>query len=157
MIPGVDEATIDVDAPPERVWGLLTDVTNMGRWSPECRRCEWVDGAAGPAVGARFKGHNRNGFVRWTTTATVVVADEPREFAFEIDRSRMRWGYRFEPDGEGTLVTEYREHLAEVPAVIKLVQRSGIIGRNREQLMVDGMRTTLERVKAAAEATTGSA
>ena len=30
----VDEVSIDIDAPPERVWDLVTDVTAMGRWSP---------------------------------------------------------------------------------------------------------------------------
>ena len=64
----------------------------------------------------------------------------------------MRWGYRFEPTPDGgTRVTEYREKTRESPLYVKLVQRSGLIGRNREQLMVDGMRRTLERIKAAAE------
>jgi uncharacterized protein YndB with AHSA1/START domain len=150
----VDQVTVQVDAPPQEVWALVTDVTRMGEWSPECRRCEWLDGANGPRVGARFKGWNRRGLLRWSTTCTVVVADAPSHFAFEVDKSRMRWGYRFEPDASGgTRVTEYREHLAEVPLRIRLVQRSGIIGRNREGLMVDGMRATLGRVKTVAEAT----
>jgi uncharacterized protein YndB with AHSA1/START domain len=29
-------AGIDIAAPPERVFGLITDVTRMGEWSPEC-------------------------------------------------------------------------------------------------------------------------
>ena len=62
--PTNDEVTIDVSAPPERVYGLISDITRMGEWSPECRRCEWIDGATGPAVGARFRGHNRLGPVR---------------------------------------------------------------------------------------------
>jgi hypothetical protein len=32
----------------------------MGELSPECRRCEWIAGATGPAVGARFKGTNQH-------------------------------------------------------------------------------------------------
>ena len=65
----------------------------------------------------------------------------------------MIWGYRFEPgpDGSGTLVTEYRRHTKPVNALIGFVQRSGMIGKDREQLMVDGMRATLERLKSAAE------
>ena len=46
--PTNDEVTIDVSAPPERVYGLISDITRMGEWSPECRRCEWIDGATGP-------------------------------------------------------------------------------------------------------------
>jgi uncharacterized protein YndB with AHSA1/START domain len=148
----MDEVTLHVDAPPEAVWRLVTDVTRMGQWSPECRKCVWLGGAGGAAVGAKFRGTNRHGPVQWRTTCTVVAADEPSHFAFEVDRSHMRWGYRFEPDGGGTKVTEYRDHLGEVSAFTRFVQRSGMIGRNRESLMVDGMRATLERVKAAAEA-----
>src|SRR5688500_5912157 len=111
----LDEVTEDISAAPDRVYGLITDVTNMGRWSPECHRCEWVGGATGPAVGARFKGSNKRGLMRWTTECTVVIADAPTHFAWEVKQSRMRWGYRFEPSGSGTKVTEYRDELAVKP------------------------------------------
>jgi uncharacterized protein YndB with AHSA1/START domain len=149
----VDEVSVTIAAPPERLWSLVTDVTQMGRWSPECKSCSWVGSAAGPAVGAQFRGKNRHGLARWTTDCTVTAADPPGHFEFQVRQSGMRWGYRFEPDGQGgTVVTEYREKTKPVPAYIKLVQRSGLIGRNREQLMVEGMRTTLDRIKHAAEA-----
>ncbi|MGH9050843.1 MAG: SRPBCC family protein [Acidimicrobiia bacterium] len=47
--------SLHVDAPPEKLYELVSDVTRMGEWSPECRRCEWIDGATGPAVGARCR------------------------------------------------------------------------------------------------------
>src|SRR4029078_7922625 len=91
MSPGqahpADEVSIEVGAPPERLWALVTDVTQMGRWSPECWKCTWLDGATGPAVGARFQGHNRRGVIRWSTVSTVVIADAPDHFAFEVDNS----------------------------------------------------------------------
>ena len=150
----MDEVTVQVAAPPERVWSLVTDVTQTGRWSPECTSCEWDAGANGPAVGATFKGHNRHGFMRWTTHCEVVAAEEPTHFAFQVKESGMRWGYRFEPDGTGgTKLTEYRDKTRPVPLPIRMVQKSGILGRDREGLMVKGMRETLERVKAVAEQT----
>ena len=88
----MDETSIDVNASPEHVWSLITDVTQMGRWSPECWSCTWLDGADGPVVGARFKGRNKRGLMRWSTISTVVVADQPNHFAFEVDNSGMRWG-----------------------------------------------------------------
>src|SRR5207237_239229 len=60
------------------------DVRRMGEWSPECVRCEWLGGAAGATVGARFRGHNRNGLRRWSTVSTVVAADPRRIFAFRV-------------------------------------------------------------------------
>jgi len=149
----MDEVSIEVAAPPEKVWALLTDVTQMGRWSPECVRCTWLDGATGPAIGARFKGKNKHGLVSWSTTSTITKADAPTAIEWQVDKSGMQWGYRFEPDGEGgTRVTEYREKTKDTPLYVKLAQGSGLLGLHREQLMVEGMHQTLERLKAAAEA-----
>ncbi len=150
----MDEVSLPIAAPPERLYDLITDVTQMGRWSPECTGGKWLRGASGPAPGVRFRGSNKHGVVRWWTHCTVTRADRPEAFEFTVAESGMRWGYRFAPDPADpgtTIVTEYREHAKDAPAVIKLVQRSGILGRAREDLLVDGMRQSLERLKAAAE------
>ena len=52
-----DEVTVHMNATPEEVWALVSDVTQIGRYSPETFEGEWLDGATGPAVGARFRGH----------------------------------------------------------------------------------------------------
>lgn len=49
-----DEVTVHIDAHPDVVYDLIADVTRMPEFSPEVIRCEWLDGATGPAVGARF-------------------------------------------------------------------------------------------------------
>jgi hypothetical protein len=90
----------------------------MGEWSPESVRCVWLDGATEPAVGARFKGWNRRGVMRWSNTPVVIAADEGREFAF--DRRSMGfsviWRFTMEPSGTGTLVREcYRLERAAPP------------------------------------------
>ena len=54
-----DSVSIEIETPPERVYELVSDVTRMGDWSPECTSCSWTDGATGPAVGARFKARNK--------------------------------------------------------------------------------------------------
>jgi len=95
---------VHVDATPERVYAVVSDVTRMGEWSPETKKCEWLDGVTGPAVGARFKGSNKRGLVSWSTKPRVVAADPGREFAFDVDTD-TRWTYRFAPDGDGTMVT----------------------------------------------------
>ena len=151
--PTNDEVTIDVSAPPERVYALISDVTRMGEWSPECRRCEWLEGATGPAVGAHFRGHNRLGPVRWSTTSKVVAADPGREFAFTVvlgDRDETRWRYRLEPTGSGTSITESYEFVW-APLRIRL----GNMFMPRPRLLNQGMRKTLARIKTAAEAQAG--
>ncbi|MDX6584905.1 MAG: hypothetical protein QOI10_4089 [Solirubrobacterales bacterium] len=145
---------MDIDAPPERVWTLVTDLRNMGRWSPECHRCEWLGGASEPAVGARFKGWNKRGLMRWSTVSTVVTADAPTHFAWEVTQSRMRWGYRFEPSNSGTRVTEYRDELAVKPLYVRMVYKLRLLGRDPDAIVRSGMQQTLERLKAEAEAAT---
>jgi len=143
-----------IAAPPERLYDLITDVTQMGRWSPECTGGTWLGGASGPSVGARFRGGNKHGVMRWWTHCTITKADRPGAFEFTVRESSMRWGYRFEVDPDEpatTIVTEYRDAFKKTPAIIKAVQKSGLLGRERETLVVDGMRDTLARLKAAAE------
>src|SRR5436190_12858062 len=105
-------ASVHVNASPDELYALVSDVTRMGEWSPETVRCRWLDGATGPAVGARFKGSNRRGIMHWSTKPRVTAADPGREFAFVAGlmispREMTKWCYQFEPapDG-GTNVTE---------------------------------------------------
>src|SRR5688572_16146878 len=99
-----------MEAPAGRIWRLVSDVTAIGRFSPETFEAEWLDGATAPAVGARFRGHvRRNGYwpVYWTT-CTVVACEPNREFAFAVgtDGGAVNtWRYRLEPQGDGTEVT----------------------------------------------------
>ena len=105
-------AAVTISASPQEVYRLVSDVTRMGEWSPECLRCEWIDGASSPIVGSLFRGHNRISRYRWATTAQVTTADLGREFAFstmEDGRESTRWRYLFEPSNGGTLVTESYE------------------------------------------------
>jgi hypothetical protein len=72
---------------------------------------EWLDGATGPALGARFRGHvrrNESGPVYWTT-CRVTACEPGKEFGFEVlvgDRPVNNWHYRFTPTDGGTDVTE---------------------------------------------------
>ncbi|WUH88795.1 SRPBCC family protein [Streptomyces sp. NBC_00433] len=146
----MDEVSIWVGAAPEAVWAVVADPTRYGEWSPENQGGRWQSGAE-PGPGAVFKGTNKRGVVRWTTTCTVLEYDAPKRFAFEVAESRMRWGYRLEPQAGGTLVTEWREHAGPLPIPARIITASRLLGRDREQLMVDGMQATLERVKRAVE------
>jgi polyketide cyclase/dehydrase/lipid transport protein len=52
-------ATVSMSAPADKVWNLIADVRNTGKFSPEVFEAEWLNGATGPALGARFRGHVR--------------------------------------------------------------------------------------------------
>jgi uncharacterized protein YndB with AHSA1/START domain len=148
----MDEVSTHVDAPPERVWAIVTDIERMGEWSPECTGGKWLRGATGPAVGATFRGTNKRGLLRWFTHCKVAEADQPRHFAFDVRENGARWGYRFEPDAGGTTLTEYHEQRKPLPRYLKPVYALNLLGRDRDNIVLDGMRQTIERMKAAAEA-----
>src|SRR5919201_3632083 len=140
------EAAIHVDAPPARLYALVSDVTRMGEWSPETIKCDWIDGGPAAAVGARFKGTNRRGIARWSTKPRVVVAEPDREFSFDVN-GVTRWTYRFEPEGDGTRLVESFEMLRDRPWYFALTDR--VMGiKDRRADLEQALRTTVERIKA---------
>ena len=40
-----DSVTVHITAPPEPIWELVSDVTKIGRYSPETFEAEWIEGA----------------------------------------------------------------------------------------------------------------
>jgi hypothetical protein len=137
----------------DRVWDLVSDVTRVGEFSPETFEAEWLDGARGPEMGARFRGHvrrNGRGPVYWTV-CTVVACDPGREFAFAVagpgGKTVNTWRYQLEPGTAGTDVTESFE-LAHT-AVMRLYWMVAGFARGRTNL--DGMRVTLGKIKAVTE------
>lgn len=150
--PRGDSVTLRIAAPAERIYDIVTDVAGMGRLSPECTGGRWLGDATGPAVGARFRGTNRRGIARWSTTNEVVVADPGREFAFETQQSGMRWTYRLEPDGDGTLVTEERTAFKPRPLLARVFTTLALGGTDdHDDELRAGMQATLERLRAVAE------
>jgi uncharacterized protein YndB with AHSA1/START domain len=148
------EASVQVDAPPAAVYELVSDVTRMGEWSPETTSAEWIGGATGPAVGARFRGRNRHGVARWSTKPRVVAAEPGREFAFTttwLGKDNTQWTYRFEPEGGGTRVTESFEMLVDVPWYFTATERWLMGVKDRKADLERNMAMTLERLKAAVE------
>ena len=148
------EASVRVEAPPEKVYGVVSDVTRMGEWSPETTSAEWVGGATGPAVGAKFKGRNRNGLARWSTTPRVVAAEPGREFAFTtswLGKDMTLWTYRMEPEGPGSRVTESFEMLIDVPWYFTASERWLMGVKDRKADLEANMAKTLERLKGVVE------
>ena len=144
--------TVHMQAPAIDVWTLVSDVRNTGRFSPETFDAEWLDGATGPEVGARFRGHvkrNEIGPTYWTT-CRVTACEPGRTFGFEVlvgNRAVNNWRYEFEPVGDGTDVTE--SFSIPVPAFLR---PTSFLGYLRKRRNMRDMRTTLERIKGVVEA-----
>ena len=150
-----DEVTVEIAAPPERVYGLVSDIGRMGEWSPECVRCSWAKGATGPAVGARFRAKNKGGRgPAWFNTPTVLVADAGREFAFNRNGPGIgsyTWRYVMEPTATGTRITESFDAERPLGPVMTWVTEKWTGSLDRDADLRAGMATTLARIKAAAE------
>jgi uncharacterized protein YndB with AHSA1/START domain len=147
-----DSVTVRMSAPADQVWALLSDVTRIGEFSPETFEAEWLDGATGPAVGARFRGHvNRNNSgVKYWTTCKVTDCVPGTAFGFAVEaggRVVNTWRYELAPAGTGTDVTESYQ-LSSNPFTSLYWK---LLGKRRGKTNRDGMRTTLERIKAVVE------
>lgn len=144
--------TVRMAAPADKIWNIVADVRNTGRFSPEVMEAEWLDGATGPALGARFRGHvkrNEIGPTYWTT-CRVTACEPGREFGFAVllgDRAVNTWHYNFTPNGAGTDVTES----FKVP-MPRLLRATSFLGYLRQRRNMRDMRTTLERIKDVVEA-----
>ncbi|MFN8040809.1 MAG: SRPBCC family protein [Acidimicrobiales bacterium] len=146
------EISRDIAAPPEVVYAAIADVTRMGEWSEECYACEWHEGVDGPAVGATFDGHNRNGEHEWTSQGKVIEADPGKAFAFECSMMEFHystWGYRIEATDSGCRVTEWTDDLRPDSVLEFSKQTSGIEDRDGRNRSTMGL--TLERLAAAVE------
>lgn len=107
-----DSVVVALD--PAAVYAQVSDLTQMGRWSPENTGATVP--AGGVAAGTVFEGHNKRGAVRWTTRCVVSAAEPGVRFAFRVEamglgprfvRARIAtWEYSFEPVDGGTRVTE---------------------------------------------------
>jgi hypothetical protein len=151
--------SITITRPPAQVYAIVSDVTRMGELSPVCKGGAWDDASGADGEGAWFTGHNAIGEYTWDTHCRVVAAEAGREFTFVNcgagrDVELVRWGYTFEPEGEGTKVTESWQVL---PAYVDFV-RSGdpnvdVKARldGMAQMARDGIAHTLANLKQVAE------
>ncbi|HEX5407544.1 MAG TPA: SRPBCC family protein [Pseudonocardiaceae bacterium] len=102
-----------IDARPERVWELVTDIRLIAEVSTELTRVEWQDEAGCAAVGARFVGHNfHQAMGEWQTTSFVIECERPRVFAWavsDVANPSSIWRFTLRPDGTGTVLTQWAQ------------------------------------------------
>jgi hypothetical protein len=150
--------TVRIAAEPRVVWDLVSDVTRIGEFSPETFEAEWLDGASGPAIGARFRGHvKRNGIgpIYWTQ-CEVTSCEPEHDFGFAVYAGRSptnTWHYHLAERAGGTDVTESFELPRRFPIRVYWLLAGWRRGKTNER----GMQQTLERIKAIAEQSDGNA
>ena len=143
------QARIDIDASPEAVWALVSDLSLMPKWSPQCKLMK-VFGPLRP--GARTVNVNRRNYLVWPTTSRITEVVPERKLAFRVNENNTVWSYELEPTATGTRLTESRHAENGVKPVSNLLVNTVMGGvPNFEQELVDGMNASLSRIKTAAE------
>ena len=143
------QAEIDINAPVSTVWNLVSDVSRMPQWSPQCRMMK----ALGPIrPGTRTINLNRRGMLFWPTTSVITEVVPERKFAFRIPLNTTVWSYELEPTATGTRLVETRHAENGVTAVASAATKAALGGMdNFERELLEGMNEGLARIKAAAE------
>jgi hypothetical protein len=144
-----DEVGLHIDADADRLYDLVSDVTRTPEWSPEVISCDWLDGAAGAAVGARFRARNRRRWFTWSNKPVIETADRGKNFAFtriEPGGGTIRWFYRFAPSPAGTIVELGYQVLRPVPPTLHIILRTLFGVRDLRADLHQNMTTSLERL-----------
>lgn len=133
--------------PPSVVWESVADPARLAEHSPEAHHVD--TSTEGPLpVGARFRGSNRRGIHRWTTSCRVVESTPGERFAFEVTYLGMKvalWRYVLTPDTSGTLVEEQWTDRRGV--LMKAIGTVGTGVADRRDHNERSMRATLESLK----------
>ena len=99
-----------VDADPGAVWDVVRDPTRVGEWSHECVAATWLGGATHAEPGARFRGRNHQGLLRWGRVCEVLSADDHelvwRTVPTTLYPDSSIWRIRVEPADGGTRLVQ---------------------------------------------------
>ena len=150
------EVSVDIAAPADRIWPLVSDIALPVGISAELVAVEWTSGAGErPYVGRTFLGTNTNQyFGRWQTTATVTECEEPTVFGWtvgEVDNPNTTWRYTLVPTDGGTRVTQ-SVRLGTGPSGLVIAigrmpdKEERIVARRLEEFRAT-MRANLEAIK----------
>jgi hypothetical protein len=147
------EASVDVEATPQQLYALVSDLPRMAEWSPECTHVIWSSGTTYAVPDARFVGHNRVGAIRWFTQGVVVDASPGSRFSFRIHFGPIPiafWSYDFTASPIGCQVTESWTDLR--PKAFSYPAR--LVFGNRHTRNRSGIQHTLKSLKSTAESLT---
>jgi Polyketide cyclase / dehydrase and lipid transport len=153
------EESVVVAAEPRALWPLVADVQLPSRFSSEFQGAEWLDGATGAALGARFKGQNYHpARGRWESISTICEYEPERQLGWSVGSPELpaaRWRFVLEPEADGTRLTQWVQlgpGASGISSVIESMpdKESRILHRRLAEHRAN-MQATIAGIKALAE------
>lgn len=154
-----DKPTVRVDtfveAPPAAVWEIVSDPGRMPEMSEELDGIEWLDGASGPSLGARFLGRSSHPATgEWQVPSEIVECEPTRAFSWAVADAKnpsALWRFTLEPEGEGTRLHQSAQ-LGPGPsmltvAITRMPEKEQKIVFNRLREFEKNMTATLAAIK----------
>lgn len=147
--------SLDIPAPPQRVWEVVTDISVMPRFSEELQSIEWDEGFTGVGLGAQFLGRNRNPAVgEWTTRSQIVDFEPQRVFGWavgKVENAAASWRFDLAPIPAGTRL-RYTARIGPGPSGVTMLiardpDRADEIVANRLEQFRSGMTATLAGIR----------
>lgn len=151
---------VDIEAPIEAVWELVTDISYGARFSSEFVGARWAEGHDRPALGAQFIGSNRHEAIgEWEVTCFVNRFREHEEFGWvssDPDNPGAQWWFELSRIA-GAVRLRYCLIIGPGPSGIsaaieampdkepRILHRRIQEHRSNMQKVVDGMRAELHR------------
>ncbi|EYT61082.1 cyclase [Dietzia sp. UCD-THP] len=145
------ESSIEIDAPPARVWEVVSEVRNAPQWSTQAYQVVALGGRT--TAGTRALNINRRGPLFWPTTSRVVEFEPGRRFANRITENTTVWVFELDPlPGGGTRLTERREVPSGLTFISTFLTEKLFGGQPSFTKEMDrGVSTSLKRIKALVE------
>ncbi|MDI2027127.1 SRPBCC family protein [Saccharopolyspora sp. TS4A08] len=144
-------AEVVIEAPPERVWELLTRTGTHAEASPELVAMLPLK-PGGFRAGQWFLGVNRRKAAVWPTRNVVTIFEPHRRLAWVTTTSGARWLFELEATGSGTRLVQRRELVRALPKISTLFANLALGGENgHADELETGMAATLQHIKRAAE------
>jgi uncharacterized protein YndB with AHSA1/START domain len=143
------QASIDIDAPPDRVWRVISDVRSTPQWSPECTRVVPVGAIR---KGSWMLGLNRRNATRWATLSQVTRYEPDQEIGWVVRTNGAIWTYHLEAIADGVRLVETRDTPNGVGAIARWFTRAFLGGETgHDDELETGMASGLQRIKAIVE------
>jgi hypothetical protein len=121
------EVSVLIAATARSLWPLVCDIRLPARFSSEFQGAEWLDGAAGPALGARFLGRNYHpARGEWETASTICEFEPEQRFGWSVGHPEFpaaRWRFVLAPEDGAVRLTQWVQ-LGPGPSGISFVIES---------------------------------